>query len=389
MTSWIRDRLSVDRLFFCYLILSSFFGNALAQSDLTGGPQAGWKREWEKTLQAAKKEGQLTVYIYRYGALLDAFRKEYPEIKIVSVTATGSQMGARIMAERRADKYIADLFSSGANTNFNVLYKGKALDPLKPMLILPEVLDESKWFEGRHRYIDPEGKYIFAYIGNPGAGGQLSYHTQLANPKEFKSYWDLVQPKWKGKIVSLDPSNTGLGASMQFFYYNHEIGPQWIKRFFGGMDITFSREFRQMTDWLGRGRFALCMGCKDVDKAKSQGLPVAPLDEPNWKEGESLSAGGGTLSLLNSAPHPNAAKLFINWFLSRKGQIALQDMEDPFGSEARNSLRMDIPKDKIPPQDRLVEGGKYLDVTRPELSDMAPIFKLAKEIVKAREQKKE
>jgi hypothetical protein len=64
-------------------------------------------------------------------------------------------------------------------------------------------------------------------------------------------------------------------------------------------------------------------------------------------------------------------------------------MEDPFGSEARNSLRMDIPKDKIPPQDRLVEGGKYLDVTRPELSDMAPIFKLAKEIVKAREQKKE
>ncbi len=341
-----------------------------------------WKAEWEKTVQAAKKEGQLTAYIYRYGALFDAFKQEYPEIKVVTATGTGSQMGARIIAERRAGKYIADVFSSGANTNFNVLYKANALDPLKPALLLPEVLDESKWFSGKHRYIDPEGKHIFAYLGNPGAGGQLSYHTQLASPKEFKSYGDLLQPKWKGKIVSLDPSNTGLGASMQFFYYNSEIGPEWIKRFFGTMDITYSREFRQMTDWLSMGKFALCMGCKDVDRARQQGLPVASFDDHRWKEGRSLSAGGGTLSLLNQAPHPNAAKLFINWLLSRRGQLALQNLDDPFGSESRNSFRMDISKEKVPPADQLVEGEKYLDVTRPEFSDMTPIFQLAREIMK-------
>ena len=348
--------------------------------------RADWKQEWERTVQAAKKEGQLTIYVYRYEAAFAGFRAEYPEIKLNAVGATGSQLGARIMAERRGGKYLADLFSSGANTSFNVLYKGRALDPLKPLLVLPEVVDESKWFGGRHRYIDPEGKYIFAYIGNSSGSGQLSYHVRQVDPKEFQSFWDLVQPKWKGKIVSLEPANTGLGASMQFFYYNPELGPEWIKRFFGTMEITYSREFRQMTDWLAQGRFALCMGCKDVDRARQQGLPVESLDEVGWKEGRSFSSGGGTLSLLNRAPHPNAARLFVNWYLSRKGQLALQNIDDPFGSEYRNSLRIDIPKDAIPPAHRLVEGMKYLDVTRPEYSDMAPIFKLAREIMKAREQ---
>ena len=60
-------------------------------------------------------------------------------------------------------------------------------------------------------------------------------------------------------------------------------------------------------------------------------------------------------------------------------------MDDPFGSEYRNSLRVDIPKDSIPLAHRLVDGVKYFDVTRPEYSDMAPIFKLAKEIMKSRE----
>ncbi|HEY2986237.1 MAG TPA: extracellular solute-binding protein [Candidatus Binatia bacterium] len=344
-----------------------------------------WKQEWESAVQAAKKEGQVTVYVYRYEAAFDAFRAEYPEIKLNAVSATGAQLGMRIMAERRGGKYLADVFSSGANTNFNVLYKGKALEPLKPLLLLPEVVDESKWFGGRHRYIDPEAKYILAYIGNSSGSGQLSYHIHQADPKEFQSFWDLVQPKWKGKIVSLDPANTGLGASMQFYYYNPELGPEWIKRFFGSMEITFSREFRQMTDWLAQGRFALCMGCKDVDRARQQGLPVASLDEVVWKEGRSFSSAGGTLSLLKNAPHPNAARVFINWYLSRKGQLALQNTNDPFGSEYRNSLRIDISKDTIPPAHRLVEGVKYFDVTRPEFSDMAPIFKLAKEITKGKE----
>jgi ABC-type Fe3+ transport system substrate-binding protein len=105
-----------------------------------------------------------------------------------------------------------------------------------------------------------------------------------------------------------------------------------------------------------------------------------------WKEGASFSTGGGSLSLLNQAPHPNAAKVFINWFLSRKGQMALQKLGDP--DDPPNSRRIDIPKDDVPMDSRLQEGGKYFDVVRPEFADMKPIFDLAKEIMQGNERKR-
>ncbi|MGH7797556.1 MAG: extracellular solute-binding protein [Candidatus Binatia bacterium] len=346
--------------------------------------QAEWTKDWEQTLAAARKEGQVTVYIYRYEALLQDFKREFPGINIVSVTGRGSQLTSRIMAERRAGKYIADVYSGGTNSLYNTLYKGKALDPLKPVLILPEVVDQSKWFGKEHRYADPEGKYIFAFIASP-SNAQLSYNTKLVDPKEFKSYWDVVHPKWKGKIVSLDPRDTGLGATMQFYYYSADLGSEFMKKFFGGMDITYSKNFRQMTDWLAQGRFAICMGCKDSMRAKHQGLPVDDFDTNHWKEGSSFSAGGGSVSLMNQAPHPNAAKVFLNWFLSRKGQMALQKLGD--ADDPANSRRIDIPKDGIPPDNRMQPGVKYFDVVKPEYGDMKPIFDLAKEIMAGIERK--
>ncbi|MBI2538666.1 MAG: extracellular solute-binding protein [Deltaproteobacteria bacterium] len=347
--------------------------------------QSDWSREWEKTLAAAKKEGQVVVHIYRYGRLVESFRREYPDIKAVTVTGRGSQLTTRIAAERRAEKYLADVYSGGANGAFNVLYKGKALDPIKPALILPEVTDPSKWYGGEHRYADPDGKYIFAYLANPSSA-QLSFNAKMVHSEKFKSHWDLVSPKWKGKIVSLDPRDTGLGATMQFLYYHPELGPEFIKRFFGGMDITFSKNFRQMTDWLAQGKFAICMGCKDSLRAKNQGLPVDDFETSAWKEGGSFSTGGGSLALLNRAPHPHAAKVFINWFLSTKGQIALQKLGDP--DDPPNSRRIDVPKDDVPKDNQLVEGRKYFDVVRPEFADMKPIFQLAKEIMQANESKR-
>ena len=340
--------------------------------------QVDWKKDWEQTLAAARKEGQVTIYIYRYEGLLQDFKREFPGINVVSVTGRGNDLTTRIMAERRAGKFIADVYSGGTNSLYNTLYKGKALDPLKPLLILPEVTDLSKWYGNEHRYADPEGKFIFAFIGS-ASNAQLAYNTKMVDPKEFKSYWDVTNPKWKGKIASLDPRDTGLGATMQFYYYSPEIGPEYMKKFFGGMDITYVKNFQQMTNWLAQGKFAICMGCKDSMRAKNQGLPVDDFDTNRWKEGSSFSAGGGSMSYMNQAPHPNAAKVFINWFLSRKGQMALQklgDVDDP-----ANSRRIDIPKDEIPPDSRLQPGVKYFDVVKPEYGDMKPIFDLAKEIM--------
>lgn len=371
MVSFVIRKSNLLSTSICILLLLGLVGNGQAQSD--------WKRAWEKTVNAAKKEGQVNIYMYGYWRVFQEFQKKYPKIKVVSVTGSGSQMAGRIMAERRAGKYIADVFSSGANTNFNVLYKGKALQPLKPAFILPEVLDKSRWYERRLPFTDPKAKYIFAFIANPSSA-QFYYNTNLFNPKEFKSFWELLDPKLKGEIVSLVPTNTSFGGAMQFLYRNTELGPEFIKRIFGEMDITFSANSRQMTDWLAKGKFALCMGCRRVQRAKRQGLPVDDLDTSTWKEGAGLSVSGGTLSLFNRAPHPNAAKVFVNWFLSQEGQMALQELGNP--DDPPNSRRIDIPKDRVSPSNKMVKGRKYLDILRPEWQDMTPIFKLAKEVMK-------
>ena len=292
----------------------------------------GWQQEWNKTLEGAKKEGRLSFYVGRYGteAFLNEFRKEYPEIKVITVNGTGNDLGTRILAEGRAGKVLADLFSGGANTNYNVLYKGKVIDSIKDALILPEVVDESKWYEGQHCYGDPERKHIYIYIANP-TSSSLYFNTVLTSPNDFTSHWDLLNPRWQGKFVSQDPLSTGLGATLIFFYYSPELGPEFIRRLFGTMNVTYGKDRRQITDWLGQGKFAICLGCRDAPRAKTQGLPVDEFDTGAWKEGESLSTGGGSISLIKGAPHPAAARVFVNWFLSRKGQIALQKHLDLYG----------------------------------------------------------
>ena len=357
---------------------------------LAADPANTARSGWEKTVAAARKEGRLNLYVGRYGSdpLLNEFRKEFPEIKVVTVNGAGNTLGTRIISEIRAGRVLADVFSGGANTNYEILYSGKALDSIKAALMLPEVLDESKWYEGRHRYTDPEQRHIFIYIANPSSSG-FYYNTNLVNPKEFKSYWDLVAPKWKGKYVSQEPSSTGLGASLQFYYYHPELGPDYLKKLFGDMQPMLGRDRRQITDWLAQGRYALCIGCRDTARAKSQGLPVDELDNVDWKEGVQLTSGGGSLSLIKNGPNPNAARVFINWFLARRGQIALQKYQDLYGEDAPNSRRMDIPKDVLVPVMRLQPGKRYFDVSDPKYADMTPMFNLIKDIMKARELKRE
>ena len=70
----------------------------------------------------------------------------------------GTQLAPRIVAERRGEKYLADVYSGGGTSLYQNLYLGKMLDPIKPALILPEVIDPTKWWEGKHKYVDREGR---------------------------------------------------------------------------------------------------------------------------------------------------------------------------------------------------------------------------------------
>lgn len=344
--------------------------------------QTNWQAEWDRALRGAESEGQLTLYgcCYEYDRVIEGFKRKYPKIKVVTVLGSGNQLATRILAERRGDKFIPDVVSAGANTLHDALYKAQLLEPIKAALILPEVLDTSKWFESEHRYIDPERRHIFAFVAN-SQSGQIIYNVKQANPNEFHSYWDLLHPKWKGKMASLDPTSFGMGATLQFFYFHPELGPAFLRRLYGEMQATISRDPRQMTDWLSAGKFSLCIRCNagsEVGKAVQQKLPIGYLDTEDWKEGGSSSAAGGTLALPTRAPHPHAAKLFVNWLLSRDGQMALQKFGRP---DAHNSRRIDIPKDDVDAFNRLQDGKKYFDLAKPEYQDLTPIFKLVKEVL--------
>jgi iron(III) transport system substrate-binding protein len=371
----MRHRLALYGLILC--LWSSGFSDG-AESKPT------WQAEWERTVKAAEEEGQLTVYIAGYGALIDSgvFQKAYPKIKVTSVTGSGTQLAPRIVAERRGEKYLVDVYSGGGTSLYQNLYLGKMLDPIKPALILPEVIDPTKWWEGKQKYVDREGRYIIVYEGNVAAGASPAYNTNLINPKDYRSFWDFLNPKLKGKIVSHDIRRVrGFGPSMQYLYYHADLGPEFLRRFYGEMEVTLTADLRQALDWLAVGKFALSMPTQGsyIAKAKTQGLPVDEFDPHHFKEGASLSVAFGQLALMNRAPHPNAAKVFVNWLLSREGQSAFQRIISTPG-EAKNSRRIDVPKDHIPASERRSDGVKYFDGDDLNSRDMTPVTKLMDEI---------
>ena len=115
-------------------------------ADTAEAKKPAWQAEWEKTLAAAKGEGQVAIYISGYEEVLPDFQKEYPDIKVTAVTGRGSQIGQRLLAERRAEKYLADVVSAGGVTTYQQLFPAKVFDPIKPALLLPEITDASKWY---------------------------------------------------------------------------------------------------------------------------------------------------------------------------------------------------------------------------------------------------
>jgi iron(III) transport system substrate-binding protein len=344
-----------------------------------------WQSEWDQTVRAAEKEGQLTVYIGGYGAIIDAgvFQKAYPKIKVTHITGAGTDLTARISAERRAGKYLADVYNGGGNSLFQILYVGKMLDPIKPALILPEVTNPAKWWEGKQKYADKDGQYIFVYEGNVAAGAGAGYNSQLLDPREYKTYWDFLTPKLKGKIVSTDIRKVrGAGIPWQFLYYHPDLGPKFLRRLFGEMDVTLVADLRQAVDWLGAGKFTLCVPIQGgaIFKAKNQGLPVDQFDPFHFKEGVNLSSAFGSLALLNRAPHPNAARVFINWLLSREGQSLFQKAISIPG-DPRNSRRIDVSKDHIPADEQRRDKMQYFDTDDPDTKDLNPAMKLLDEIL--------
>lgn len=359
--------------FLVLLILSSsLLAFQLGRARAAAAPAVS-EAEWKQTVDAAEKEGSVTVYGppgTDYQAAITSFQEYFPKIKLSYVPGSGTNNAQRVLTERRADKFLADIFIGGSGTLTLVMHKAGILEPIPPLLIRPESKDGSAWYGKKHTYADAESLHILMMQGNVQT--DLGAHnTSLVKPTEIKSFWDILNPKWKGKMAAFDPRDRGHIQRTRALYYNPAVGPDFLKRLFGEMDVTFSRDQRQLLDWVALGKFSVYLFAtsNDVEDGKKKGLPVGVLY--GLPEEGYMSGGFGHLAVVDKGPHPNATKVFVNWILSKEGQLQWQKKSD------NNSLRMDIPKDMLTDQRSIPkEGVKYLNASLPQYEDVTPIMKI-------------
>jgi len=321
-------------------------------------------------VEAARHEGTVVVYGppgQGHRAAIMAFEQAYPDIHVEGTFGAGNDTATRLSSERAAGQYLPDVVFAGPGSLTTIIKGGGMLAPLEPIL-LPEIRDPSKWLQDELWWVDSEPHGVLEFEGN--IGPVAFYNTQQVDRSQFHSYWDFLDPKWKGKIVATDLRTIGPGSTPATVMYEHpDLGAPFFEKLFGQMDVTLSSDQRQMIDWVAQGQYpiGLFMSGQDVNRAASQGLPVASIPPTQFQEPAAVSGGFGCVGLPDRTPHPNAAKLFINWLLSREGQIVWQ--REVGGA----SLRLDVPKDGIadapPPGLTYVNGNteRYSTVTAEKL----------------------
>jgi iron(III) transport system substrate-binding protein len=325
-------------------------GSAFAAADGKG-------EEWDELVKAAQREGEVDVILYGGINLQDgavqAFEKKYG-IKVNYQTGSSRQHAERILAERRLGRYTVDAWIGGANTALTKLIPNGVLQPIAPLLVDPEVKDPSNWFQGEHHYTDPEGRYIYTWGAAPS--NIVIYNTNMVNPDEIRSYWDLLDPKWKGKMVAMPPGRQGVGALSVPMVLHPKIGYEWFRRWANEMDVTIVEDSRQGAEWVALGRFPLGVFRfgEQALALEKQGLPIRSYLPHPMKEGEILTASADNLMAVDKAPHPNALKLFVNWALSREAQQLFIKV-----GERTDSLRTDVDSSVIEPQYRIQKNADY------------------------------
>lgn len=274
--------------------------------------------EWERILAGAKKEGKVVVSIPASAELRkgteEAFRKRFG-IDIELFVGRGTSAVRKMADEWKAGVRNFDVHLGGSNSAVSGLLSEGILEPVEPWFVLPEVKDPKNWWGG-HMWVDRAGRYIYSYQAYLTEG--IWYNTELAKPEELRSYDDLLNPKWKGRIGFLDPRTPGAGDSTWGFLLKAK-GEEYLKKLVA-QKLFISGDQRLLAENVAKGKSAIVIGLTHYTFLPfiKAGLPVKPAPTP--KEGAYGTGGSGNLTIIKNPPHPNAAKLYVNWLLSKEGQ---------------------------------------------------------------------
>jgi ABC-type Fe3+ transport system substrate-binding protein len=274
--------------------------------------------DWDKIVEAGKKEGKVVASIPPSAELRKLMELTFPKrygIGVEFVPARGGAIIRRMVDEAKSGVQYFDLHIGGTESIITGLLPEKVLDPVEPFLVLPEVKDPKQWWGG-HIWVDNAKRYIYAFVAYQTVS--LWSNPNEYKPAEFKAFEDLLSPKLQGKIGISDPRTPGSGSSM----WSHMLyikGEEYLKRLVA-QKLFVTRDLRLLAENLAKGKIAVTsgIGYSEFFPFIKAGLPVTPLPVP--KEGLYASGGYGHLTILKNPPHPNAAKVFVNWLLGRDGQ---------------------------------------------------------------------
>lgn len=349
-------------LLWIFLLGALFFGCApkaeklvlpetLTQESQSAGKES-WEIEWEKSLALARKEGLVNIAtaraVFIREGLTRAFKEKY-DIDITWTVGRPAEITQKILTERRVGLYTTDIHMGGGQPQLQLKDLG-VYQSLRAALILPEVKDEKAWWQGRFPFVDNEGKYIFTPSLYPT--NTLHANTKLVPnyKEEFASYYDLLKPKWEKKILASDFVRAGGGSKWVGMMIEEDFGPILGIDFMKALarqEPAIIGDDRLAAEWMLKGKYPVSVNLpidSTITEWRSQGI-VVPVEGFSPKEGAYYTTGGQGLTFLDKAPHPNASRVFLNWVLSREGQILLSNLT------IKHSTRIDIPEpEKINPR---------------------------------------
>lgn len=311
-----------------------------------------WQDEWNRTLKAARAEGRVLI-ISTGGSQLrttlgQAFQDKYG-VSVEVITARGAEVSARLAAERKAGIYLMDIYTGGSTTMLTDLKSIGALDSAKKVLLLPEVLDGKSWFWGELTFTDKDAT-ILAFATAPSP--PIAANSNLVKTGDIVSYIDLLQPKWKGKIIMNDPTRAGIGLKW-FGVVSQYIMDMDFMRKLAEQEPLITSDQRLQVEWVASGKYPIAIAPLSgaFGEFKEAGAPIEIIVP---KEGTYLTAATGNVGLINRAPHPNAARVFINWLLTKEGQTLWSK------AELTQSTRIDVSTDFLPAEKIRDPKVKYL-----------------------------
>jgi iron(III) transport system substrate-binding protein len=275
--------------------------------------------DWRKIVEAARKE----IKVVAGGPPTAVLRKQYKDtfenrfgLELELISAPGPQNAGKAMSEFKAGVRYFDVLHGGSGT-LEPLKNENMLALFSDYMILPEVKDPRQWWGG-HMWEDNVKTNRFIYSFSADFSVPPFYNSDLVKPDEINSYEDLLNPKWKAKIGLFEPRIPSAGQGL-WGYLMRAKGKEFLQRL-ADQNLFIHRDGQQLAVGLAKGTLAVALGLAQrfVDPYIKGGLPIKVLS--SVKEGMGGSNGFGTVAVMKNAPHPNAAKVYINWLLSREGQ---------------------------------------------------------------------